>query len=122
MSIPPKIANLTKLALSDRVLTYTERKTIVATAVKEGVSKKEINQYIDNELNQRLKFYTKEELRSCPFCGAQIPLISDDCMYCGVTLEKDGNFNPIDISGNEADIISKEIRYQNSTYPSETKN
>ena len=113
MSIPPKIANLTKLALSDRVLTYTERKTIVAAAVKEGVSKKEINQYIDNELNQRLKFYTKEELRSCPFCGAQIPLISDDCMYCGQPLNTDQQ--PVKkskprLTPKLRDIINKENR------------
>ena len=108
MAITSQIKELVTLALSDRVLTYVERKTIVNAAIKEGISETEINQYLDNALHKRLQFYTKEELRSCPHCGAQIPLISDNCMFCGVTLEKDGNFKPIDITGDEADIIRAE--------------
>ncbi|MBP5370238.1 MAG: zinc ribbon domain-containing protein [Bacteroidales bacterium] len=108
MAIPQKIINLTKLALSDRILTYTERQTIVDAAIKEGVSETEINQYLDDALHKRLQSFTKEELRSCPHCGAQIPLISDKCMFCGVTLENDGDFKRIDISGDEADIIRSE--------------
>ena len=111
MSIPPKIANLTALALSDRILTYTERKTIVAAAVKEGVSEKEINQYLDDALSQRLKFYTKEELKSCPFCGAQIPLLSESCLFCGNELNNDNQLlhnPPPFIEGTEAEIIRAE--------------
>ena len=120
MSIPPKIANLTKLALSDRVLTYTERKTIVDAALKEGVSETEINQYLDDALNQRLKFYTKEELKSCPFCGAQIPLLSDFCLFCGKELNNDNqalHTPPPFAVGPEADIIvSENIRIANEQY------
>lgn len=111
MAIPQKIVDLTKLALNDRILTYTERKTIVAAAVKEGVSKKEINQYLDDALNQRLKFYTKEELKSCPFCGAQIPLLSDFCLFCGKKLNNDNQLlhnPPPFVVGPEADIIISE--------------
>ena len=110
MDIWPEIKNLTALALSDRVLTDLERQTIVSKAIKSGISREEINQYLDDQLNLRLKSYTKVELRDCPFCGAQIPLISDDCMYCGQPLEHiegeiDEEFN---ISGYEADIIRSE--------------
>ena len=111
MSIPPKIANLTALALSDRILTYTERKTIVDAAVKEGVSEKEINQYLDDALSQRLNFYTKEELKSCPFCGAQIPLLSESCLFCGNELNNDNRLlhnPPPFIEGTEAEIIRAE--------------
>ena len=110
MDIWPEINHLTALALSDRVLTDLERQTIVNKAIKCGISSEEINQYLDDQLNLRLKSYTKVELRDCPFCGAQIPLISDDCMYCGQSLEHiKGETNAeFNISGYEADIIRSE--------------
>ena len=84
MAVSKKIFDLTRLALQDRVLTFKERQTIVRVALEEGVSEQEINAFLDNMLNQRLKTMAKEELCSCPGCGAQIPLISEDCMYCGI--------------------------------------
>lgn len=108
MPIPQKIIDLTKLAISDRILTYTERRTIVDAAIKEGVSEMEINQYLDNALHQRLQSYTKEELKSCPFCGAQIPLVSETCLFCGNNLEKPTGISKLDITGYEADIIRRE--------------
>ncbi|MBR4266944.1 MAG: zinc ribbon domain-containing protein [Bacteroidales bacterium] len=108
MAISYKIQQLVHLALSDRILTYTERKTIVDAAINEGIPEQEINQYIDNALTQRLKFYTKEELKSCPFCGAQIPLLSETCLFCGNELEKPSDISAVDISGEEAEIIRGE--------------
>lgn len=106
----PKIQKLTALALSDRVLTDLERKTIVNKAVELGISSEEINQYLDEQLNLRLKYYTKVDLRDCPYCGAQIPLISNECMYCGKPLEHIDNRppQPIRIKSEEADIIRSE--------------
>jgi len=80
MAVSKKIVDLTRLALQDRVLTYTERQTIVKVALDEGISEQEINAFLDNMLAQRLKSFTKEELRNCPSCGGQIPLISDQCL------------------------------------------
>ena len=107
-----EIKDLTRLALADRVLTDLERETIVNKAVKAGITKEEVNRYLDEQLNLRLKSYTKVDLRDCPYCGAQIPLISDECMYCGKPLEHiegstDTAFN---ISSREADIILSENR------------
>lgn len=87
MSIPKKIQELAELALRDRVLTRLERETIVNAALKEGVDINEINSFVDNALRERLKYFTKEELCDCPFCGAQIPLVSDTCLFCGRSLE-----------------------------------
>lgn len=28
----------------------------------------------------------KEQLRKCPYCGGQIPLVSNECLYCGKSL------------------------------------
>lgn len=111
MALSQHIINLTRLALADRVLTYKERATIVDAAIKEGVTDDEINQYLDSALNERLKSYTKEELKCCPACGAQIPLISDMCPYCGNYLENIDTQRvgpPILVIGDDADIIRSE--------------
>ena len=108
MAVSKKIFDLTRLALQDRVLTFKERQTIVRVALEEGVSEQEINAFLDNMLNQRLKTMAKEELCSCPGCGAQIPLISEDCMYCGIKLEKSSTVQAVNISGEEAEIIRSE--------------
>ena len=113
MAIPKKIIDLTTLALQDRVLTYKERKTIVAEALKMGVRQEEIDAYLTNALNIRLQSYTKEELGSCPGCGHGVPLIADQCPYCGTMLQRDGNHvivppthpNSFNISGKAAKII-----------------
>lgn len=103
--------DLAHLALSDRVLTYTERQTIAKAAMEEGTPEEEINTVLDNMLTQRLKFFTKEELRNCPHCGAQIPLISDTCLFCGGSLQSTDT-QPIiptpEITGAEAEIIQRE--------------
>ena len=105
-----KIKQLTNMALSDRVLTDLERKTIVKNALQGGIKPNEINEYLFNALNERLKTYTKVDLRDCPYCGAQIPLVSDECLYCGKPLEHiEGGTNiAFNISGKEADIIRSE--------------
>ena len=108
MAVSKKIFDLTRLALQDRVLTFKERQTIVKVALEEGVPELEINAFLDNMLNQRLKTFAKEELCSCPGCGAQIPLISEDCMYCGIKLEKSSTVQAVNISGKEAEIIRSE--------------
>ncbi|MBR6177371.1 MAG: zinc ribbon domain-containing protein [Bacteroidales bacterium] len=105
-----KVKGLTMLALSDRVLTDVERKTIVKTAIAGGIKPNEINEYLFNALNERLKTYTKVDLRDCPYCGAQIPLVSDECLYCGKPLEhfEGSNTKAFKITGPEADIILSE--------------
>ena len=110
MAISKKILDLAHLALSDRVLTYTERQTIVKAALEEGTPASEINSVLDNMLTQRLKSYTKEELRNCPHCGAQIPLISDTCLFCGGSLNSDSQPTPPTptVTGAEAEIIQHE--------------
>ena len=110
MEIPQKIKDLTALALKDRVLTYVERQTIIKAAVQEGMQAQDANAFIDNALQERLKSYSKEELQHCPHCGAQTPLISDKCLFCGTDL-KSGvrpSAMPSGISGAEAEIIEKE--------------
>ena len=106
MAISKHIIDLVNLALADRVLTFKERETIVKEAVAENISEVEINTFLDNMLARRLSTITKEELKSCPSCGAQIPLISDQCPFCGSTFEKRQSIT--NITGEVADIIRAE--------------
>lgn len=110
MSISKHIADLTRLALLDRVLTYRERETILIEARAEGIPDAETNAFLDGMLEQRLKSYSKEELKACPACGAQIPLISDQCLFCGSMLEKpaQNTAKTISVTGSAADIIRNE--------------
>ncbi len=110
MAVSKHILDLIALALQDRVLTYKERQTIVAEAIEGGTPAEEINAVLDNMLAQRLQSYTKEELGSCPGCGHGVPLIADQCPYCGRELEH-GTYQqvaPVNISGEAAKIIGEE--------------
>lgn len=114
--VPRHIVDLTELALQDRILTFKERQTIVKEALDMGVDVAVVNKYIDDALNERLKSYHKEDLKRCPTCGAQIPLISDECLFCGNSLTAtDGErmVVPVDtdgVTGYAADIIRDENR------------
>jgi hypothetical protein len=110
MAVSKRILDLIALALQDRVLTFKERQIIMEAAVKEGTSEAEINAVIDNMLAQRLGSFTKEELGSCPGCGHGVPLLADECPYCGTVLRQQTQRqeNPINISDKDAEIIRSE--------------
>ena len=111
IAISKHIKDLIDLALQDRVLTYKERQTIIEEAKKTGVNIKETEEYLNDALHERLKSYTKEELTRCPACGALVPLISDDCLFCGTHLYKgEAKRHVIKVSGAAADIIREENR------------
>ena len=111
MAVAKYIKDLVNLALEDRVLTYRERQTIVATALKYGVSEKDINIYLDKALRRRLKEYDKEQIQHCPSCGAQVPLFAEDCLFCGKPLTSGKRkVIPLPVVGEAADIIREENR------------
>ena len=111
MAISKHIKDLVALALQDRVLTYKERQTIIEEAKKTGVNVNETEEYLNDALHERLKSYSKEDLTRCPACGALVPLISDDCLFCGTHLYKgEAERQVIKVSGAAADIIREENR------------
>ena len=110
MAIKKHIKDLVALALQDRILTYKERQTILQEAKNTGSNVKDTEEYIDEALRKRLKSFSKEELIHCPSCGALVPLISDDCLFCGTHLYKGDTNKVINVSGWAADIIRKENR------------
>ena len=112
MAISQRVKDLTAIALQDRLITYTERQTIIKAALKDGASKNEINAYINEALTIRLKSYTKEELASCPGCGHGVPLITNECPYCGRWLEHIDEQQIVPpqyrVTGVDADVIRRE--------------
>jgi len=85
--IPQQIIELVNLALRDGILTFRERQTIVAEAEKLGISNNEINEFLDNSLKSKISKMERASLKHCPDCGGQIPLISDNCPFCGHVFE-----------------------------------
>ncbi len=111
MAISQKIIGLTELALKDRVLTPVEKATIIDAAVAEGTPVEEITQYLNSALRQRLEsHYSKDELKRCPSCGAQVPLIADKCLFCMQDLPVDAPKPPpyVKITSDEAAVINLE--------------
>lgn len=109
MKVSKKIKDLVSLALEDRILTNVEKQTIIDAAVAEGNTVEDITAFLDNAIKQRLQSYTKEELTRCPHCGAQIPLISDNCIFCGESLNASNKEKRhINRSGKSFDIIRNE--------------
>lgn len=89
--IPNEIAKLVDLAINDSLITPKERGVILEEALKMGVPIDEANKYIDDKLAERLSAAPKDSLKHCPHCGAQIPLVSSSCPFCGqvITSEHD---------------------------------
>ena len=112
MVIPDRIKQLTEIALKDKVLTFVERETIINEGIKEGIPAEEINEYLNKSLEAKISSMAKEDLDHCPSCGAQIPLISDTCPYCGYEYDKfkhsSGHGNSSAITGDDVNIIANE--------------
>lgn len=110
MAIPKQIMQLTELALKDRVMTLVEKQTIINAALEKHVPEKEITAYIDEAIRARLEQYSKEDLEHCPHCGAQVPVVSDKCLFCGGSLQsaEEQNVTTDDIEGADADTIHRE--------------
>lgn len=86
MAISNHIIQLVAEALKDKVLTIVEKQTILAEARAQGVPEEEVRAYLDKAVKVRLQHYAKEDLKKCPHCGAQIPLVSDVCLFCDQSL------------------------------------
>lgn len=108
--ITDRIQQLVALAMKDSVLTYRERLTIVQEAIKDGIPEQEINQHLDGVIAGALQNAAKENLKRCPKCGGQIPLISNQCLYCG---HEFGNDN-INVDASESQEAARIIEQENA--------
>ena len=108
MAVSKYIKDLVDLALQDRVMTYTERLIIVNVAAKRNIKADQVNKYIDKAVAKRMKdSLTKEEMQHCPSCGAQVPLLMNDCLFCGRSLVDPGR-RVIKVDGEAATRIQSE--------------
>ncbi len=107
--ISKNLVDLVDLALTDAVLTQKEREVLVNAAAKEGISEQEINLYINNQLDKRLKQKSKADLKACPHCGAQIPLLAECCPYCHYEYQEYHSRRSLDeIESYDANLIRAE--------------
>jgi hypothetical protein len=83
MAIPQDILTMTNAAFQDGVLTYSEIEKITAEALRQGVPKDEIKEYLDKTVQESLLFYPKDALRECPRCKSRTPNSSPKCLFCG---------------------------------------
>lgn len=79
--IKDEIKSLVAQALQDGVLTFRERQVIMEKAT--DCDPEELKAYIDEALKNKMSFIPKESLKRCPKCGSQVPLLSDECPFCG---------------------------------------
>lgn len=110
--VPQIIQDLVSRALKDGVLTYKERQVIMEEAGKMNADPNEVSQYINTALDNRLSYIPKESLKRCPTCGAQIPLLSNQCEYCGFEFGEDNAGG----TSHAEKVIDLENRNTNSEY------
>ncbi len=85
--IPDELDELIQEFLTDGVLTDKERQVILRKAVGMGLEHDEIDLYLDAQV-QKIDQATDAAVRrqkgkTCPYCGAAIPLLTDKCPECG---------------------------------------
>lgn len=84
---PKEILLLFKEFLADGVLTSKERIVILNKAESLGINRDEFDLYLDSQVHKLEQVSNSEERKkkgkSCPFCGASIPQLTDKCPECG---------------------------------------
>lgn len=85
--IPEEIEDLIQQYLTDGVLTDKERQVILRKAEGMGLDRDEIDLYLDAEvqkIEQAAGSITRQRKgKTCPYCGASVPLLTEKCPYCG---------------------------------------
>jgi len=85
--IPEELQTLIQQYLTDGLLTDKERQVILRKAEGMGLDRDEIDLYLDAEV-QKIEQQTDAAVRrskgkTCPFCGAPVPQLTDKCPECG---------------------------------------
>lgn len=85
--IPEELQALIQQYLTDGVLTDKERQVILDEAEEMGLNRKKIDLILDAEV-QKIDQQTdaavrKQKGKTCPYCGGNVPLLTDKCPHCG---------------------------------------
>ena len=85
--IPEELDLLIQEFLTDGVLTEKERQVVLKEAEGMGLDREKIDLYLDaqvQKIEQKIDAAArKQKGKTCPFCGGQIPLLSEKCPHCG---------------------------------------
>ena len=85
--IPEELDALITQFLTDGFLTDKERQVILRKAEGMGLDRDEIDLYLDAEvqkIEQAADSATRQRKgKTCPYCGASVPLLTDKCPQCG---------------------------------------
>ena len=96
----PELENLIQATLEDGILEVKEQAALIKRAQAEGVDIAELEIYINSILPKRKREADKEKnakmeqiaqkkkkaLRTCPNCGASLPVMAISCPECGFEL------------------------------------
>lgn len=96
----PELENLIQATLEDGILEVKEEAALIKRAQAEGVDIAELEIYINSILQKRKREADKEKnakqeqiaqkkkkaLRTCPNCGASLPVMAISCPKCGFEL------------------------------------
>lgn len=123
----PELENLIQATLEDGMLEDYEKAALVKRAQAEGADLAELEIYInsilqkrkreaDKEKNAKLEQMAqkkKEALRTCPGCGASIPVMAISCPKCGYELSDQKALSSVQTLADKIEKISASLRKVN---------
>lgn len=102
--IPEELDALITQFLTDGFLTDKERQVILRKAEGMGLDRDEIDLYLDAEvqkIEQTADSITRQRKgKTCPYCGASVPLLTEKCPYCGENITPEASDELKDIFDN----------------------
>lgn len=87
LNYPEELTNLVEEFLTDGIISTKERQVLLNKAKKMGIDIDEFDLYIDAQQqkeDQKVENATNRRRgKTCPFCGAPVPQLTDKCPECG---------------------------------------
>ena len=120
----PELENLIQATLEDGILEVKEQAALIKRAQAEGVDIAELEIYINSILQKRKREADKEKnakmeqiaqkkkkaLRTCPNCGASLPVMAISCPKCGFELSDQKAVSSVQTLADKIQKISLGLR------------
>jgi predicted nucleic acid-binding Zn-ribbon protein len=115
-----ELEKLIDIALSDGILSETERDTLINKGISSGIPQGEISMILDSKITEKQKIISQKaapksdkygDVKKCPSCGAIVQSFSAKCSDCGYEyrdIQSDATINLLFEALMEADNIPKE--------------